>query len=143
VKFGALAFILFLPQQYAIQLQLLGGVWMIQTFPAIIVACTRAGSIIAACCSAGSRASSGTGMAASLASRARRFPLELFGHTISGYAAFYALLLNFTVAIAVTLIARALKWQASPDATSESDYDDSDKEDMPIVPDLNAVPAVD
>src|SRR5581483_11373852 len=37
VKIGALAFILFLPLQYAIQLQLLGGVWIIQTFPAVIL----------------------------------------------------------------------------------------------------------
>jgi hypothetical protein len=37
VKFGALAFILGAPQRYAIQLQLLGGVWVLQTFPAIVV----------------------------------------------------------------------------------------------------------
>src|SRR5215472_2712812 len=37
VKFGALAFIVLAPQKYAIQLQLLGGVWILQTFPAIVV----------------------------------------------------------------------------------------------------------
>ena len=37
VKFGALAFVLALPKQFAINLQLLGGVWMLQTFPAIVV----------------------------------------------------------------------------------------------------------
>ena len=36
IKFGALAFILGLPLQYAIQLQLLGGMWIIQTLPAVI-----------------------------------------------------------------------------------------------------------
>ena len=36
IKFGALVFILGLPLQYAIQLQLLGGVWIIQTLPAVI-----------------------------------------------------------------------------------------------------------
>src|SRR5690606_16216941 len=36
VKFGALFFVLFMPMQYAIQLQLLGGIWMIQTLPAIV-----------------------------------------------------------------------------------------------------------
>src|SRR5690606_23437576 len=36
VKFGALLFILLVPQQYAIQLQLLGGIWIIQTVPAIV-----------------------------------------------------------------------------------------------------------
>jgi solute:Na+ symporter, SSS family len=36
VKVGALAVILFVPTQSAIDLQLLGGVWMIQCFPAIV-----------------------------------------------------------------------------------------------------------
>ena len=35
VKLGALVFVLFLPTQYAINLQLLGGIWILQTFPAI------------------------------------------------------------------------------------------------------------
>lgn len=143
VKFGALAFILFLPLQYAIQLQLLGGVWMIQTFPTIIVGLyTRwfdhrglllgwlAGIV------------SGTWMAATLGFKSSAYPLELFGHTITGYAAFYALILNFAVTIIVTLLARALKLPQSADATSESDYDDSDEIDSGIKPDLKAVPAI-
>jgi solute:Na+ symporter, SSS family len=36
VKLGALAFIIFIPLQFAINLQLLGGVWISQTFPAIV-----------------------------------------------------------------------------------------------------------
>src|SRR6201985_785357 len=36
VKLGALAFILFLPVQYALDLQLLGGLWIMQTFPALV-----------------------------------------------------------------------------------------------------------
>jgi SSS family solute:Na+ symporter len=36
VKLGALLFILFVPTQYAIQLQLLGGIWIIQTLPAVM-----------------------------------------------------------------------------------------------------------
>ncbi|KND54108.1 Acetate permease ActP (cation/acetate symporter) [Candidatus Burkholderia verschuerenii] len=36
VKFGALLFIVFLPTQYVIDLQLLGGVWILQIFPAIV-----------------------------------------------------------------------------------------------------------
>lgn len=144
VKFGALAFILFMPLQYAIQLQLLGGVWMIQTFPAIIVGLyTRwldhrglllgwlAGIV------------SGTWMAASTGFKKSLFTIELFGTSIEGYAAFYALLLNFAVAIIVTLAARLMKLPASADATSESDYDDSDDIETPLAPDLKAVPAVD
>src|SRR5258705_11154714 len=37
VKIGALAFTLFLPTQYALDLQLLGGLWILQTFPALVL----------------------------------------------------------------------------------------------------------
>jgi SSS family solute:Na+ symporter len=36
VKIGALVFILFLPTKFALDLQLLGGVWILQTFPAVV-----------------------------------------------------------------------------------------------------------
>jgi SSS family solute:Na+ symporter len=36
VKVGALAFTLLLPVQYALDLQLLGGLWILQTFPALV-----------------------------------------------------------------------------------------------------------
>ena len=36
VKVGALVFIVFLPTQYALDLQLLGGLWILQTFPAVV-----------------------------------------------------------------------------------------------------------
>ena len=36
VKVGALAFILFVPTKFALDLQLLGGMWMAQVFPAVI-----------------------------------------------------------------------------------------------------------
>ena len=36
VKIGALVFIFVLPTKFAIELQLLGGVWILQTFPAIV-----------------------------------------------------------------------------------------------------------
>ncbi|MDR3462168.1 MAG: sodium:solute symporter family protein [Beijerinckiaceae bacterium] len=36
VKAGALLFIIFLPTQFALDLQLLGGLWILQTFPAVV-----------------------------------------------------------------------------------------------------------
>jgi SSS family solute:Na+ symporter len=36
VKLGALVFILFLPTQFALDLQLLGGLWILQTFPSVV-----------------------------------------------------------------------------------------------------------
>ncbi len=37
VKFGALIFVVFLPLEFAINLQLLGGIWILQIFPAVIL----------------------------------------------------------------------------------------------------------
>ncbi len=37
VKFGALVFVLALSKSFAINLQLLGGVWILQTLPAIVI----------------------------------------------------------------------------------------------------------
>ncbi len=37
VKFGALLFVLALPKDFAINLQLLGGIWILQTLPAIVI----------------------------------------------------------------------------------------------------------
>src|SRR5262249_43921510 len=36
VKFGALLATLYLPTQFALDLQLLGGLWILQTFPAVV-----------------------------------------------------------------------------------------------------------
>ena len=38
MKLGALAFIVFLPTEYAIDLQLMGGIWILQTLPAVVSA---------------------------------------------------------------------------------------------------------
>jgi SSS family solute:Na+ symporter len=41
VKLGALVFIIVLPIQYAIDFQLLGGIWILQTFPSVVVGLYR------------------------------------------------------------------------------------------------------
>jgi solute:Na+ symporter, SSS family len=41
VKLGALIFIIFMPTQYAINFQLLGGIWILQTFPAVVLGLYR------------------------------------------------------------------------------------------------------
>jgi solute:Na+ symporter, SSS family len=41
VKLGALLFVFFLPIQYAIDLQLLGGIWILQIFPAVVLGLYR------------------------------------------------------------------------------------------------------
>ncbi|OYY27048.1 MAG: sodium:solute symporter [Azorhizobium sp. 35-67-15] len=51
VKVGALACIIFLPTKFAIDLQLLGGLWILQTFPAVVFGLFtrwfRAGALLA------------------------------------------------------------------------------------------------
>ncbi len=37
VKFGALLFVLYVPSSFAIQLQLLGGIWILQTLPTLVL----------------------------------------------------------------------------------------------------------
>jgi SSS family solute:Na+ symporter len=123
VKFGALLFIVLLPQQYAIQLQLLGGIWIIQTLPAVVVGLyTR--WLDARALLAGWLAGvvAGTSMAAALAFKSSVFPLTVLGFTIPGYAAVYSLLLNFAVAIVATLVLRAAGRVRAADETSALDY---------------------
>ena len=122
VKAGALFFIVFLPTQYAINLQLLGGVWIIQTLPAIVVglysrwlhrwalvAGWAVGMLV------------GTGMAVSQ-NFASVYPLALGGLLIPGYAALWSVILNFVVAIVGTLALNAAAVTSGRDETAETDY---------------------
>ena len=100
VKVGALFFIIFLPQQYAIQLQLLGGVWIIQTAPAVMLGlfCRWLdGWALLIGWAAG--IGWGTAMAASLSFKAAVYSLPFFGTIVPGYAAFYGLVLNLVVSV--------------------------------------------
>jgi SSS family solute:Na+ symporter len=100
VKIGAVAFILAIPQTYAIQLQLLGGIWIIQLLPALLLGLyTRSfnGHALLAGWAAGTAA--GTYMAAMQGFTSSIYPLELFGITIPTYAALSSVLLNLAVAI--------------------------------------------
>jgi solute:Na+ symporter, SSS family len=123
IKFGALAFIIFLPAQYAIQLQLLGGVWIIQTFPAVIVGLfTRwfYGGALTLGIVAGLTV--GTAMVASLGFASSIFPLKVGSLTIPGYAALYSLIVNIVVASAATMVLRAVGTARPADQTMPGDY---------------------
>ena len=143
VKFGALAFILWVPQQYAIQLQLLGGVWIIQTLPAVIIGLyTRWLDYRALLAGWAAGMLIGTMMVASHGFKSSLFTLNLFGYELTAFVAVYAFLANIVVCYVGTLIVQALKLPASPDATQPNDYEDDD-EPAPLRPDLKSVPAVD
>jgi SSS family solute:Na+ symporter len=130
VKIGALAVIFFMPTQFALDLQLLGGVWMVQIFPAMILGLfTRwfsgwalligwaAGMIIGT-------SLSWTGKAWAPV-HALKWDVPFFGHLDSGlgfaaYNGLTAVLVNFLVAAMLSLVLRS---QAG-DETSPEDYDD-------------------
>jgi SSS family solute:Na+ symporter len=99
VKVGALAFVLRLSTTYAIQFQLLGGIWMVQLLPGLVAGLYgwRVGSrALLAGWATGMIA--GTAMAGSLQLKSSIYPLQIFGHTYAVYAAMPALLANFAVA---------------------------------------------
>ncbi|GAC1301324.1 MAG: sodium:solute symporter [Steroidobacteraceae bacterium] len=122
VKAGALAFILFVPTQYAIQLQLLGGIWIIQTLPAVICgAYTRWFNPWALLVGWAVGTSTGTWMA--IASKLTpTFPLAIGGYSFPGYTAVYTVVLNLLVAAALTPVFQAAGVRRGPDETAAGDY---------------------
>jgi SSS family solute:Na+ symporter len=123
VKFGALVFILFVPTQYAIQLQLLGGIWIVQTLPAVMLgAYTRWFNSWALLVGWAAGTIAGTAMAAST-HLTPTFPLSFAGHTFPGYTALYTLVLNLVLAIVLTPVFNMLAGgRAGADETLEGDY---------------------
>ncbi|MHB8404464.1 MAG: monocarboxylate uptake permease MctP [Gammaproteobacteria bacterium] len=123
VKAGALIFVLELPSIYAIQFQLLGGVWIAQIIPAVALGLYtrwwhRGGLALGWLCGM----VVGTWMVASLHFAGTVYPLHLFGFTIPAYAALWGLILNLIVAFVFTLIFRALHLAEGQDATAPGDY---------------------
>lgn len=132
VKVGALAFILLLPTEYAIDLQLLGGVWILQTLPAValglytrlhrfaLIAGWAAGMLV------------GTAMAIDQDFKSSVYPLDLFGLHVNAYEAIFALAANLIVALLGTAICRALKLPDGVDETRDDDYVERDNGATPL-----------
>ena len=151
VKLGALAFIVFLDPQFSIDLQLIGGVIILQTLPSVAISLYtrwfhRWGLI------AGWVVGIGWGLIMLYSvvnpNTGRHFGgssmplgnLSIFGwHPFSGsvvtiYPGFIALIGNLVVAIVVTLIARQMKVFNGTDDTEPEDFhvDEHDKDLRPI-----------
>jgi len=125
VKVGAVAFAIGLPQQFAINLQLLGGVLIIQTLPAVIIGLyttwfDHRGLLVGWFMGI----VGGTAMMAAQQFKSPTYLLHLGAITIPGYAALYALLLNLVVAAVVTLFCRAAGLRRANDETTAGDYAD-------------------
>ena len=123
VKFGALAFVFLAPQRYTIQLQLLGGVWILQTFPAIVVGLyTRRLDRWALLAGWAAGMVLGTWMASAMQFKSTLYPVRFGPWTVLGYAALWALVVNFAVAIGTSVVLRAFHVEPGRDATTEADY---------------------
>jgi len=123
VKFGALAFVLRLQTATAIQMQLLGGIWIAQIVPAVVLgAFTRWFNAWSLLCGWAAGMAWGTWMAWQLQLKSSVYPLHLFGSTYAMYAAVPALVLNLAIATIGTLVARAFNAHCTMDATVNEDY---------------------
>ena len=129
VKLGALIFVLALSKTFSINLQLLGGIWILQTFPAIVVGLyTRwfhhwaliagwavamaYGTIVAYSTPAPGVPGSHFGGSTAL--------VPGFNHTV--YIALTALVINLVVAAVLTGVFRLAKFSAGVDETLPSHY---------------------
>jgi SSS family solute:Na+ symporter len=155
VKLGAVAFIIFLDPQFSIDLQLIGGVVILQTAPSVALGLyTRwlhRGGLIA-----GWIAGMGLGLwmlydiPNATTKRAHfggsAFPLKDFGFDTPKtiYVGFVAVAVNLLVAVIVTFILRAMKTPDGFDGTTPDDYfaDEGDPrlEKSRVAPDALASP---
>ena len=123
VKIGALFFIIELPTQYAIQLQLLGGIWIIQTLPPVILGLyTRKLHPMALLVGWASGIGAGTWMAAQSGFKTSTYALNILGTVVPCYAALSSLILNIAVGVVLSVIFGAFSSAPRVDATTAEDY---------------------
>ena len=108
VKFGALAFVLETPGSYAIEMQLLGGIWITQLFPAVVCGAFVRRSLLhpwAVFAGWFIGMASGTAMAVALEFKGSGvYPIHMFGQTWSMYAAIPSLLLNLLCSFGLSAV---------------------------------------
>jgi SSS family solute:Na+ symporter len=143
VKFGALAFVLGLPTDLAINFQLLGGVWILQTLPALVGGLyTRWFHRTALLAGWAVGMVYGTWTAYNVpkpgvAGSHFGGPLAVVPFTdTKGYIALTAFAINVLVAVVLTVVFRAVKLPEGTDQTSPEDYKadagDAGVQDLPV-----------
>ncbi len=122
VKAGALVFIFALPLKYALYLQLLGGVWIIQTLPAVLLALyTRMLNGWALLIGWIVGLGLGTWMAASVGF-APIYPLHILGVAVPCYIALSSLVVNLVIAVVLSPVLNAFAPDRDRDVTVAADY---------------------
>jgi len=116
VKLGALGFVLFLPTQFALDLQLLGGLWILQTFPAVVFGLyTR--RLAAPALLAGWAAGMVYGTWTAYADGVKPVHKLLLGvHSYTVYTGLLALAVNVVVLVLVQLVVREAGQRQAPAA---------------------------
>ena len=128
VKVGALLFILLIAPTYAIDFQLLGGVWILQTLPPVIVGLyTRWFHRWAMLAGWAVGMLYGSYLAFSN-NFSSVYPYTIDGKPFPLYAALAALIVNLIVSVVLTLIFNAMGLTNGKDETTAADYQDSDSE---------------
>ncbi len=123
VKVGALFFVVGLDKSFIITLQLLGGVWIIQTLPAVLLGLyTRWFNSWALLAGWAVGLYFGTSAVAATQFKAATYTLGLFGYQFPGYVAVYSLLANLIVATLGTLLLNMAWRPENQDATIAADY---------------------
>jgi SSS family solute:Na+ symporter len=107
---------------YAIQLQLLGGIWICQTVPAVLLGLYVRLDPRALLAGWAAGVGIGTWMVAELGFKSSIYPLHLFGLTVPCYVALSALLTNLAVSGLGTLVLRATVGTSVRDETMATDY---------------------
>ncbi len=120
---GALAFVLGLPSTYAVQLQLLGGMWVIQTFPAIALSLfTRFFNGWALLLGWAAGIASATWLAAEKGFSGSIWAFHIGGYSLPSYIALATVLLNVLVAGALSPVCNAIANDRARDETRAEDY---------------------
>ncbi len=122
IKAGALVFIFAIPFQYALWLQLLGGVWIIQTLPPVILGLyTRMLNGWALLIGWAVGFGLGTWMVAAV-NFAPVYPLKLFGTTVPCYTALASLVVNIAVGVVLSVVFNLVRSDRHRDVTVADDY---------------------
>jgi SSS family solute:Na+ symporter len=123
VKLGGLIVILGFPQTYAIVLQLLGGIWICQTLPAVMLGLyTRWLHPWALLIGWAVGIASGTWMASTLSFKSATYVLHMFGVALPCYAAISALVLNLAVSVSLSIVFNGVARGARIEQTAAADY---------------------
>jgi solute:Na+ symporter, SSS family len=120
---GAMVFILVLPLTYAVQLQLLGGMWIIQTFPSIVFSVfTRFFNGWALLIGWAVGIVSATWLAALNHFTGSIWAFHVLGYTLPSYIALATVIVNAVVAAVLSLLFNAVASDRAGDETSVADY---------------------